>query len=141
MSATPYTDAELDAFTGYEGAILDHALVEYRRLVNPPLTHEDLAKMDPGAPMEVESVYLTGRRLLATVAALRQQRDEAKSRSDFADELLKRVVIQGGAGKWTESEMRDWCCDYKDHRLGYPPKWIREQGHKNCAHRARGQQP
>jgi|GEM_PF-5924995 len=67
--------------------------------------------------------------------SLKRELHEVTARSEFADELLERVMIRGGAGTWTESEMRDWCCDYKDHRLGFSPAWIKTQGHAICRHR------
>ena len=65
-----------------------------------------------------------------------RERDEHKANEEFAREMLDRVVIQGGAESWTTREMRDWCCDCKDFKNGYPVSFIRAHAdHANCGHR------
>ena len=67
-----------------------------------------------------------------------RERDEHKANEEFAREMLDRVVIQGGAESWTTREMRDWCCDCKDFKNGYPVSFIRAHAdHANCGHRER----
>lgn len=53
-----------------------------------------------------------------------------------ARDLLGRVVVHRGAGDWTEDQMRDWCCEYKDFMQGAPAAWIRKP-HDRCRHRER----
>lgn len=64
------------------------------------------------------------------------ERDEALGRAGFGLELLDRAVLQGGCESWDESQLRDWCCDYKDFKNGLGPDWIRAHAdHENCTHR------
>lgn len=56
-------------------------------------------------------------------------------RLDLGVDLLRRVQIHGGAGTWTQGEMRDWCCDYASFINGSGASWVSRTGHTACEHR------
>lgn len=80
---------------------------------------------------------LTGRTVSCSACNAAAKRIEVLEENDaVARDLLKRVVIRHGAGEWTEEQMRDWCCEYKDFMQGAPAAWIRKP-HDKCRHRER----
>lgn len=83
----------------------------------------------------VMDLYEPAERRDAILAAL-DALPKLRARLEYAEELLDRVQVKGGSGDWDESELLDWCCDYKDFKNGWPPDRIRRHSaHKNCGHR------
>ena len=91
---------------------------------------------DENKPLAIAASYTLLHQRAERAERAERERDEHKANEEFAREMLDRVVIQGGAESWTTREMRDWCCDYKDFKNGYPVSFIRAHAdHANCGHR------